>query len=51
MNESCKRYKKCKNSFWSARKEQAEHKDAFVRCLPIDVVDMSKHCEEYEVAE
>lgn len=51
MNETCKRYKKCKNSFWYARKEQAEHKDVFVRCLPIDVMDMSKHCEEYEVAE
>lgn len=51
MAEHCKRYKKCKDSYYSAVKEQANCPNITSRMLPIDTCDMSKTCDNFvEVA-
>jgi len=49
--ERCQRYRKCKDSYYSAVKEQENCPNITSRMLPIDTCDMSSICDHFvEVA-
>ena len=51
MCRDCKKYESCPSSEHQAMIERNLHPDEFVRNLPLCVADMSKMCDQYEVAE
>ena len=51
MCRDCKHYESCPQSEHQGMIERNLHPDEFVRNLPMCVADMSKRCDEYEVAE
>ena len=46
--EMCKKYRKCKESFYQAKKRQEKCNVIANRLLPFCVCDLSSHCKDYE---
>ena len=46
--EMCRKYRKCKESFFQAKKRQETCPDIANRTLPLCVSDLSDRCKEYK---